>query len=321
VKEENIMPEQFVHRKFKEGDTHPFIIFNQIEISGIGYYVLIDPNEKKHLLAAYHYSHYGFEIGQEIMCRIDKINCTGKIYLEPINPHYSVGEKYLFTIAEEKTIVNSLCEREKHLLVADLFGKHHQLWIPDDGIIYKKEEGLELCVVQIRKGNLLLVLPLLCLSDAGYEAGREYRFTIEGISTLVEGSEYFRLRDDFGRVHFLRSKFFADYDFLPGKVFIGRIVKKPQTGSYYIEPDYPGYETGESYDFTFVKEDVYFHPSGKEEDIWVVHDRKGKKGYLFLGQPISEDLKKRLIRARVTNTYKGTLYLQPDCLHEGLVGR
>ncbi|MCF8371963.1 MAG: hypothetical protein K9H64_10095 [Bacteroidales bacterium] len=310
------MPEQVNHQILKQGDTYPFMIFNLIEISGIEYFVLIDPHEKKHLLASSYYSHYGFEIGQEIMCTIDKINCTGKIYLEPTNPFYSVGDTYEFIITEEKTRINSLGEKERHLVVADLFGKPHQLWIPKNGTDYRTNESLELCVVQIRKGNLFLVLPSLCLHGAKYEVGKAYQFTIDGISTLIEDKEYYQLKDKFGQVHFLRAKFYTNYSFSPGKTFTGRIVQKPQTGSYYIEPDYPGYEIGKSYDFTFVKEDVYFHPSGQQEDIWVVHDQSGKNCYLFLTHPISEDFKNKPIRAFVDNVYKGKLYLQPSGVGE-----
>lgn len=306
------MPEQAVHQSLREGETYPFTIFNRIEITDNEYFGLIGPCGKKHLLEAAHYFHYGFEIGQEIMCRIDKINCAGKIYLEPINPIYPVGGSFNFTMVEEKALVNSLGENEKQLLVADLFGKHHQLWIPENGAVFRKNKSVELQVVQIRKGNLFLMHPKFVISGMGYEIGKEYQFSIEGISTLIEKKEYFRLKDELGRVHFLRSKFYADYGFVPGAYFTGRIVKKPQAGSYYIEPHYPGYKIGECNDFTFIKEDVYFHPSGKEEDIWVVHDKQDKKCYLFHSTLPSENLKYKPIRAVVENVYKGKLFLRAN---------
>jgi hypothetical protein len=298
------------HRVFQEGHTYPFTIYNRIEITGIEYFVLIDSQEKKHLLEAAHYTHYGFETGQQIMCRIDKINCTGKIYLEPINPFYTVGKSFKFTIKDEVSLINSFGENERHLIVSDLFGKYHQLWIPSNGLVFEKGDSIELYVVQIRKGNLFMVHPLFYISENGYQTDRDYRFTIEGISTLTGEKEYYRLKDEFGQVHFLRSKFFINYNFKKGTTFNGRIVKKPRTGSYYIEPHYPEYEIGKSYQFTFQKEDVYFHPSGKEEDVWVVRDKNDKKCYLFFSVEPSSESKSKPIRAKVENVYKGKLFLR-----------
>lgn len=298
------------HQSFKEGETHPFRILNKIDLSDDDYFVLADSDSKKYLLASEYYSHYGFEIGQDINCRIDKISCTGKIYLEPINPFYSPGGSYDFKIAGETTLVNSQNETERHLIVIDLTGNKQQVWIPSSFIASNGNTTIKLRVAQIKKGNLLLVLPSLYVSDKDYTIGDKYQFNVEGIATLIEEKEYFRLRDEKDQIHFLRSKFYKNYNLSIGQSITAHIVKIPKAGSYYIEPLYPGYEMGKSYFFKFVKEDTYLHPTGKEEDVWIVHDKNERKCILFLPKKISDNLKTEPIRAIVDHTYKGKLYLK-----------
>ncbi|MGM0505351.1 MAG: hypothetical protein ACQESQ_12065, partial [Bacteroidota bacterium] len=67
--------------KFTEGEKHLFTITGFTEIPGTdeSYYILKNPFGGKHLLKANHYKHYQLNKGQVIKCKIDKINCSGKI--------------------------------------------------------------------------------------------------------------------------------------------------------------------------------------------------------------------------------------------------
>lgn len=57
----------------------------------VEYYVMEDPFGKKHLMEKEPYDSYGFELGQEVEIRIDKVNCKGKVFFEPKHPRYSLG--------------------------------------------------------------------------------------------------------------------------------------------------------------------------------------------------------------------------------------
>jgi len=82
-----------------EGKWFPFRIHNLIQLQDDAwYYVLEDVNGLKHFLPAEHYEKYGFNIGAEITCKIDRINCTGRIFLEPKHPFYKEGEIYSFEV-------------------------------------------------------------------------------------------------------------------------------------------------------------------------------------------------------------------------------
>jgi len=75
-----------------EGDWFPFRITKFVQLQDNSwYYVLQDINGLKHFMPAGYYKDYGFSIGIQIKCKIDRINCTGRIFLEPEHPYYQEG--------------------------------------------------------------------------------------------------------------------------------------------------------------------------------------------------------------------------------------
>lgn len=84
---------------FPEGEWHCFKVLKQIRIPGEDmYYLLESPLGNRLLLTAKYYSSYGIVAGAIIKCIVDKINCSGKIYLEPAHPYYKVGDRYIFQV-------------------------------------------------------------------------------------------------------------------------------------------------------------------------------------------------------------------------------
>ncbi len=103
---------------FKVGENSTFKIHNILQLQdNEWYYVLLDVNGQKHFMPAGFYKNYGFSAGDEIICRIDKINCTGRIFLEPRHPIYKEDEIYTFRV-----IGTSLNSSNSTLLVNDIFG-------------------------------------------------------------------------------------------------------------------------------------------------------------------------------------------------------
>ena len=112
--------------RFSEGDWFPFKVHNFVQLQdGAWYYIMLDVNGSKHFMSAIGYESYNIRPGDEIICKIDKINCTGRIYLEPRHPHYNEGESYLFDI------VHATNEEEVRILhLKEQTGATIQLPIP-----------------------------------------------------------------------------------------------------------------------------------------------------------------------------------------------
>jgi hypothetical protein len=118
------------------------------------YFVLEDINGLKHFLPAENFQGYGMKPGEEISCRIDKINCTGRIYLEPRHPYYTEGEIYDFEIVKFSNSVN-----DSKVVVQEIGGNHLEIMLKgrmeDD---FKTKNRARCRVNSIKKGILILEL-------------------------------------------------------------------------------------------------------------------------------------------------------------------
>lgn len=115
-------------RLFEEGKSYDFEIRKMVKLSDEqNYYVMIDPFGKRHLMFDSDYNNYGIKTGDVISCKIDKINCNGKIFLEPKHPYYSEGKTYKFEIGGCKEVENSKKEIEKVFLINDEYNSTAQI--------------------------------------------------------------------------------------------------------------------------------------------------------------------------------------------------
>ena len=136
-----------------EGECFPFKIHNLIQLQDDAwYFVLQDINGMKHFMAAEDYESYGFSVGEKILCKIDRVNCTGRVFLEPKHPIYREGEIYDFDFISYSDSGN-----ESVVFVRENFG--NIIEVPVNGtkkidIIDKKRVR---CIVKsIKKGRLNL---------------------------------------------------------------------------------------------------------------------------------------------------------------------
>lgn len=106
-----------------EGQWFPFIIVKQVQLQDEEwYYILEDINQQKHFMPSAYYENYGFKTGDEISCKIDRINCTGRIFLEPRHPLYTEGEIYPFDVVEYHS-----CSDPGKVTVKEIFGKNIEI--------------------------------------------------------------------------------------------------------------------------------------------------------------------------------------------------
>lgn len=142
--------------KFTEGDWHFFYVQKLLQIPGEDYYYLLESKAGNRLLmAAAHYQNYGIRTGNTVQCRVDKISCSGKIYLEPAHPQYQTGKIYDFEIISHSRLTDrkgriisryKLTDPEKQIFQASL---HTRLEL----LPHEKIRGL---LQRIRKGVLIM---------------------------------------------------------------------------------------------------------------------------------------------------------------------
>ena len=94
------MKKVYKYRKklpLEQGKKYLFYFQKKVFLSGdVEYFVAIDPFGDKHLIPTEHYTAYHLKTGEKYLCKVDKINCLGRIFIEPPHPFFEEGESYAF---------------------------------------------------------------------------------------------------------------------------------------------------------------------------------------------------------------------------------
>lgn len=84
----------------KVGQIYTFNYIKSVILEdGNRYMILEDIHGMRHFLEHECYKSYNLIESSEINCRVEKINCTGRIYLEPVHPVYQLGSTHYFGIS------------------------------------------------------------------------------------------------------------------------------------------------------------------------------------------------------------------------------
>ncbi|HBF87255.1 MAG TPA: hypothetical protein DDX39_01335 [Bacteroidales bacterium] len=107
----------------EEGKEYLFDVVGEISIENEAvFYILADIFSQKHLLSKKTYRNYSIIVGKAITCKVDKINCQGRIYLEPKHPLYKIGQVCEFTFKQKEVIVNKKGVKKNVLHFSDKHG-------------------------------------------------------------------------------------------------------------------------------------------------------------------------------------------------------
>ena len=87
-------------RNIMKNKQHTFIIRGIMFNEQTPYYILEGEDGYRRLMEKAPYEDYQIKVGSKINCRIDKINCNGRYFFEPIHPKYKVGKSFEFKIAK-----------------------------------------------------------------------------------------------------------------------------------------------------------------------------------------------------------------------------
>jgi hypothetical protein len=135
--------------RIKEGSVLSFRVLNIVKLQdNRDYYILEDQNGVKHFIDAEMYANFGIEVGKEVNCKVAKINCTGRILLEPIHPIYTEGQTYYFSVV---TVTRS--GDDNKMILEDIFKNKIEVSIPGTGFQALSPEKFVKCkVVRLKRG-------------------------------------------------------------------------------------------------------------------------------------------------------------------------
>jgi len=258
---------------FKEGQRFPFTITNKLVIPGTDEVnlILLGPDKKKYLLPEQFYENYNLKVGQIIPCTIDKINCSGKIFLEPDHPYYKIGERYDFLVPRLAERENFIGRSQLIAWVRDLHGLEWSCPIDRADDIEPGYSYLACRVDRIKKGELILSLPAMTSRFSTLKAGSVYPFHLIDIKTF-ENIEFYMFRDTLGNFHRLPVHNYSHYGFRMGQTVDAVVVRYQPTGECIFEPMHPYYRNGETYSFTFSGMQKSVDLFGRIEAVITVRD-------------------------------------------------
>jgi len=233
-------------RELIEGNRYSFLVEKLLKMpDGESSFVLIGPGNRKFLIPVVRYLKYGIVVGKEIICRVDKINCKGEVFLEPVNPWYKENTHYQFEVIEYREMNFSRIRQGRVMMVKSLTGDVIPVPVPAGKELPEPGSIIRLLVQRISKGQLHLAFKEGQASLEHLETDVDYEFVVTDTETDIDGEEYFIVADQLGVNHIVKKRYYEYYGLRVGVKFRGRIVKYIEDGSKMIEPENPFYTPGQ----------------------------------------------------------------------------
>lgn len=302
------MEKTAVKTNLEEGKYYSFKISGSVILpDGSECYILTDINRVKHLLYKDYYHKYNMKLNQEILCRIDKINCTGKIYIEPEHPFYKLGNSYKFKFSHYTELENSEGIMESLAVLKN--GQDDDIYLAADEIekVLKPGEVLEAIVERLKKGRVYISVGASVNDYTGLETGKKYRFTIMDQVAAAGNYTYFVIKDDNGKDFRIRKKFYDKYGMKIGDQITCELMETDH--QVFLEPQHPFYEIGFNYHFKIIGETIIDEYPELKKAAFRLQNDFGKDIILKKEDVDTTSIKDDLIKCRVTHIKKSQVYI------------
>jgi hypothetical protein len=299
------MNDIFFENKLIEGNWYNFKIVKSIDIADEEYFVLETPLKTRILLPQEPYHLYHFSINQSILCKVDKISCSGKIYLEPKHPYYQINNTYLFNFVEIINVHNLYFQPFKFVVLKDKLNQLVYLPLWTENVQFPKL--IELRVVRIRKSKVI-ALPNFEPFDYTPIDGEWKQLTLINAFDMPDEGAFYLFEDELKKWHLAPKKYFGK-ELLPIGYNVRAITSKNRTNNYYhFEFEHPRYSFGSEVDFDIVSNNkIDFE---KDNSVWQVSlNINGESQLVTL--PLSCKTNEKMIKLKVGLIRKGKLTLEP----------
>lgn len=268
--------------KFSEGEIHNFRVLKIVELPDEGkFFVLKHPSGRRLLLPAQNYIHYQIDAGKELSCRIDRVNCTGNVFLEPQHPVYLEGSTYPFKIIQPIDINGSL------LVVTDCFNNNLRVFLSSEQlreIMASGNDLISLRVVRIKKGKPVVTLSNDYIEKLQVHVGEIHKFIIESIEVNNFSDEVFVLKSGGLPRAELKTRHYSHFGYKIGDSVTASVIKINDDATLKVEPENPFYKKDEVYEFRI---DDIEQSESSMDPVLIVYDSITKN----IGIPITKQQK------------------------------
>ena len=294
--------------KFQVGSWYSFIIENISDVPEKGsHYVLKHESGRKMLLKVQHYVKYNFIVGQTIECRVDKVNCTGQVFLEPRHPYYNEGSLYGFKFLGIKSNEDNTLSQ----LVKDSFDNEIQVFLSTMYELIASEVILKVEI--IKKGIPILSIPTV--QNISNNLDDLDIISLKVVAIVTENSEeYYSLADGSKNIKSrLKVKHYKHYGLKVGSSIICQKRGYDSNGLIIVEPENPWYKIGESYLFKINSLENYTDLDGEEVKSVIVLDANNNKCGVIINSELLKQIDKQIeVKCKVVGFRKGRPQLEID---------
>lgn len=280
-----------------EGEIYQFEYLDDVTgANDVIYMKLKDPNGILHLLEKEPYKSYGFSYPMQIDIHIDKYNCNGKIYFEPLHPYYLQGKTYDFEII-------SSSEDNQQWSLKDISGR--QISIPLSSEMKNLSVGqcVSCIVLKIKKSQMVL-FPVAHQNDfSTIKPGDIKEYYVVGEESYAGLQEFYVLTNMDNERFRIRKKFYRDYGFVPGERIFAEL--KFHKNEMVLEPIHPFWKEGKTYDFYIKEIRSMENYNAKPIEALVLKNEWGKDIIFHSGDFNKKPIEKKKISCLVENIIKG----------------
>lgn len=297
--------DNFYHdHKLEEGAWYDFTIVKITSLDDERFFVLQTPINTRMLLPVLPYLDYAFKEGQTIRCKVDKVSCTGKIYLEPEHPYYQIGKSYLFPVVEVYEVPDLYHQSFKLMVLRDRL--NHLIYLPlwVDRKVLPKE--VELRVIRIKK-SMVFALPNEIPFDYRPVDGEWHKLKVINAFEMGAEERFYLFEDELQKWHLAPVKYFGKqllnlHTVVKAKVSLSRVSEY-----YNLEFEHPRYPYGSENYFDILSEKTVESAPDKQE--WQISVKIGDE-VQTVNLPLSAKVDDRTILLRIGLIRKGKLQLE-----------
>jgi hypothetical protein len=289
--------------KLSEGEFHFFQVLKRISLPEEGeFFLLRHQSGRRLMLPIKYYINYNITQGETIQCKVDKVSCTGKVYLEPIHPIYKEGELYTF---DNHGIEVNEDSKTRILHAKDVYGNIIPV-LCSCNTYCSPGNKVTLKVLAIRKG----IPQLACKqvqSDKDYKEliGTNIEFKVVRLEKKENKDDFYYLENLEGYKAKLKKKYYEHYKININDIISCEVYDYTHLGELKVEPKNPYYTVGKRYVFDI--DSIDFEEIELPENVTVtLKDCYGNKCGLEVDYATATILKKNTrLLCRVIGFRKG----------------
>ncbi len=288
-----------------EGKNYDFKIIKEVSIDKEEYYILETPLKTRMLLPKKPYLLYDFQLNTTINCKVDKISCSGKIYIEPQHPFYKTGEVYPFMVEKVELINNLYNSKTKVIILQDKL--QNIITIPAWTSFNSNINELNLRVLRIKKAKLF-ALPISFPYGYIHKNRRKLTLKIIDAFSIINEDSYYLLEDQDLYWHLLPTKYLGNDIYDIGYKVIAYTNQHPTNNYYYLEPEHPIFKKNTIEEFHILQISTIKDEDNQFQWRVLLKDRIGMEHEIYLSKSVITKNSKT-VKLKVGLIRKGKLSL------------